>query len=472
VAPLPTDSARTAPALAIGAVLGCGALLALAYRMHPAWAAAWIAPVPLLWLAYRGARHTYAMGLAAGLIGLAPLYPYYAAVAGAMTAAVIVLLRALAWAFVVRYAAGAMRRLPPAAGVWAYPAAWAALETLVAAVSPHGTYGSLAYSQMDFLPALQVAALGGAPAVTFLVSLFASAAALALSARPGALRALLLPAVLLVAALLYGAERSSGPAEPGGAAVAMVASDANPGIAAGWEAGFAPYVAAIDAAVASGARIVVLPEKTAHLTGAEGRAAAARLSAIAQARNIDLVAGVLVDEAGGQRNRALVADASGLVATYDKRHLVPGIEGAIRPGSSDLVLHLRDGTIGVAICKDMDFSALGRGYASAGARLMLVPGWDFRGPWGEDGWAHGRLAVLRGVESGYAVVRSAREGLLVASDRYGRVLAEAASAPQATMLLARVPVAGAPTPYVMLGDLFGWLCVAGCVALRLRGGPL
>ena len=59
----------------------------------------------------------------------------------------------------------------------------AGIETLIAATSPHGSAGSLAYSQMDFLPAIQVAALGGAPAIVFVMCAFASAVALLIAKR-------------------------------------------------------------------------------------------------------------------------------------------------------------------------------------------------------------------------------------------------------------------------------------------------
>jgi hypothetical protein len=54
----------------------------------------------------------------------------------------------------------------------------------------------------------------------------------------------------------------------------------------------------------------------------------------------------------------------------------------------------------------MDFQSTLLSDAFAGAfrgslTLMLVPAWDFNA----DGWLHARMAVLRGVEGGYAIVR-------------------------------------------------------------------
>ena len=69
---------------------------------------------------------------------------------------------------------------------------------------------------------------------------------------------------------------------------------------------------------------------------------------------------------------------------------------------------------GVEICKDMDFPAWSRKYGALGVRLLAVPSLDF----GRDGRLHSRMAVTRGVENGYAVVRAAGQGLTI-SDAYG-----------------------------------------------------
>ena len=57
--------------------------------------------------------------------------------------------------------------------------------------------------------------------------------------------------------------------------------------------------------------------------------------------------------------------------------------------------------IGIAICKDMDFPTLRRRYAALRAEALLVPACDFR----QDAWWHARMAILRGVESAFTVIR-------------------------------------------------------------------
>jgi apolipoprotein N-acyltransferase len=140
----------------------------------------------------------------------------------------------------------------------------------------------------------------------------------------------------------------------------------------------------------------------------------------------------------------------------------PDILADSAPGAA-FDLRSIDGTrYGLAICKDMHFAAMGRAYGERQAQAMLVPAWDF----GADGSYAERLSALRGVESGFAMVRAAREGLLTVTDAYGRIVAETPSAvlPGAS-LLAHVP-AGPPLPtsYRRSGDLFGWLCTGAALA--------
>jgi apolipoprotein N-acyltransferase len=133
------------------------------------------------------------------------------------------------------------------------------------------------------------------------------------------------------------------------------------------------------------------------------------------------------------------------------------VEATFTSGREFVVRPVGTGRVGIAICKDMDFPALGRRYAALGVDALLVPGWDFE----RDAWWHARMAVLRGVESGFAVVRAARNGLLTVSDRYGRIVdvAASSSAPVASLAVLAPLGSGEPTVYARLGDAFGWLCV-------------
>jgi apolipoprotein N-acyltransferase len=74
---------------------------------------------------------------------------------------------------------------------------------------------------------------------------------------------------------------------------------------------------------------------------------------------------------------------------------------------------------------------------------------------------------MRGIESGYAVVRSSRDGLLSISDAYGRMRAVADStALPGTALFSELKVGPrVPTLYTRIGDALGWLCIATALLL-------
>jgi apolipoprotein N-acyltransferase len=109
------------------------------------------------------------------------------------------------------------------------------------------------------------------------------------------------------------------------------------------------------------------------------------------------------------------------------------------------------------ICKDMDFPQLSRQYGNDGTALLLVPAWDFNA----DGWLHGRMAILRGVESGFTIARAPKQGVLTVTDDTGRVIAERVTGSEPfTSLMATAPVRHTATIYARYGDWFAWLNLA------------
>ncbi len=142
--------------------------------------------------------------------------------------------------------------------------------------------------------------------------------------------------------------------------------------------------------------------------------------------------------------------------TYVKRKLVPGLEHDFTPGAASLVL--ADG-IGIEICKDMDFPRMLRADSALHPRVLAVPALDFE----EDAYGHARVAIMRGIENGVAIARSARKGLLTLSDPYGRVVNRRASMGDATMtLVGDLPVGDGAghTLYSRIGDVFAWMALA------------
>ena len=88
----------------------------------------------------------------------------------------------------------------------------------------------------------------------------------------------------------------------------------------------------------------------------------------------------------------------------------------------------------MAISHDLNYFAAMRNRGPlARPGLLAVPAWDF----GADATAEAHKAILRGVENGFALARTARDGKLVLADALGRVVAETRTGDDGFTVLAR-----------------------------------
>lgn len=446
------------------AVLVTGALFALSLDVGPVGPLALVAPLPLLVYALSAPR-AWQAGVAAGIaraIGTAGLLVVYGKVIPVPALVVSTLIFAALYAVVVLLTRWIARAAPPALAVFAYPLTLASTEWLFGVAAPHGSFGAMGYALVDILPLLQVASLGGLAALTFVLGIVPITIAVALTRPTGARAAWIAGAVPLVAALAFGGVRL-GQDFTSQARVALVGLDAYEarafrGAADDLETAGA-YAAEVRSLAPQAPDYIVLPEK--QFGGArDGAGASAVLSdAIAGLPSTTLVAGFDELLADGTRvNSAQLLRAHAPTRRYLKRRMIPGVELGYAAGPGPFV----DGARGVAICKDMDFPAMIRGYGERGVELLLVPAWDF----GRDGRMHSRMAVVRGVENGFGIARAAAAGRLTVSDRYGRIVAEeTTSSDRAVRVVSTVGLRGGGTLYLRAGDLFAWLCIAGTILL-------
>jgi apolipoprotein N-acyltransferase len=208
--------------------------------------------------------------------------------------------------------------------------------------------------------------------------------------------------------------------------------------------------------------VVVLPEKIGRVSEQALPEVDALFSSAASAVHAAIDLGLVRRLSSQAFNSSRFYSAEGkLEANYDKHHLLPRVEPE-SPGAKRVVVDETSGRWGLQICKDMDFPELSREYAGDGVNLLLIPAWDFD----LDRWLHARMAVLRGVENGFALARAARNGLLTLSDNRGRILAETATLPDRfASISGKVNVAREKTIYTKTGDWFAWLCVGSFIAL-------
>jgi len=453
----------------LAATIGSGVMFSIATSQHPWWPIAWIAATPLLAASFSTTqRETVKLSVIAGLIGSLSTILYDLQVAGPLVALMVPLWRVLALVIAVSFARYAVVQWGHWLSIFIYPALTAGFDMLESSFSAHGSVGSLAYSQMNAIHAIQIASLSGTSGIVFIVNLFASTLAIAWYQRSleGQFRrSYAVAGTIVLVALAFGYVRLALAPRQRQIPIGLVAQDTRPDIQANsidaplW----ATYKVGIDDVVRRGAGVVVLPAKITPLTPAQAESMHEALKRFAGDKKIYLLLGVTIAAPGHEENRAWLLSPSGILdGDYSKHHLIRGFEHAFVPGHIGIVRIVEDTLTGIAISQDMDFPRLGREYGRADVRLMLVPGLDF----GRDAWEQSRIAVLRGVEGGYSVVRVARDGFLTVSDSYGRVLDQERSSERPyAELEAKVPVGSGITVYDGIGDTFGWLALVSGIAL-------
>jgi apolipoprotein N-acyltransferase len=462
---LMTDTSNQTFSLALGwraaLAVAAGLLLTAGYALHPLWWAPWLAPIPLTVAAAAGPGRAWLMGAIAGAAAVISVLGYYFGMSGAGVGVfLIVVLRIASWGAAARWVNWANRRLPMSVAMLALPVFVAAVETVSMMVSVHGTAGSLAYSQMDLPGVIQVASIGGVPMIGFVVLLPGSFLGVWLTRKRKADEIAVAAGILGAVALatgLYANDRLSAPQSAPRVHATLMVTDRFNGIPTDWAKVWNVYGPQVAVSARAGG-VTVLPEKIALLDPAQTAGAVGDIGAMAQKTRATLVVGLEVHDGKAYYNRAVVAAPDGGVAWYTKQRLVPGFEDRDVPGRAPLFVKVAHAPVGVAICKDMHIPSIGREYAGT-AGLMAVPAWDF----GQDGWMGARMTMLRGVESGYAVARSARDGFAGAYDAEGRVIAEAPSSPGMTVVDADLPAQSLPTFYGRFGNLFGFASLAALV---------
>lgn len=341
---------------------------------------------------------------------------------------------ALVFAFAVTAWRGAYRNHRPLRAAFLFVAIWTLYEFVRFRTSIHGTIDNIAYTQMDFLPVLQIASVTGLCGIGFVIFFTQG---LVMAGKPRSAVALFL---LTCSAGALRLLQDPGPIVP----IGLVTSDRD----LSKDAKLNRYAGESRKLMERGAQAVLLPEKIVRITNAELQDFDARFLPMPAL----VVVGVERWTDKDKRNEARVYEAGKVKAVYEKQHMLPPFESHLLVGKDRVIWREPAGTYGTAICKDMGFPALTRAYGQDGAGVMLIPAFDFE----EDRWYSDRVAMLRGIESGFSVVRSPREGNLIAADAFGRVLAEKRSDAEAfSTLLVGVPVKHFDTLYNHLGD---WFC--------------
>ena len=362
-----------------------------------------------------------------------------------------------------------------------FPLAWITLEYVLSLATPYATWFSLAYTQYGNLPLVQIVSVTGIWGVGFLITWFASVVNWAWEqeftwpkVRAGVG---LYAGILVLVVLLGGARLALFPPESNTVRVASVTRSFDLSRTTEceqeWECirGITAellddYLKDSRQAARAGARIIVWQEDALWLLEEDEAAFIERGRELARQEEIYLGMGLMIlprDRPPTSReNKVILIDPSGSIMwEYLKAHPVPGDIDV--PGDGQVpTLDTPYGRIASVICFDMDFPSLGRQAGRAGADLMLVPADD----WEAIDPLHTHMATFPAIANGFSMIRSTGEGLSIAVDYQGRVLAAMDDfTTEEVVMIADIPTEGVTTIYSRIGDLFAWLCVVGFVAV-------
>jgi len=427
----------------------------------------WIAPFPILFISFNVSQKiSFLISFFAYLIGRLSWFSYLVTVATIVPAIIFTLALPLIFALIVILTRKAVIKIGNWSAVFCFPVFFTCFEYLLILFSADGSAGSIAYSQSNVLPLIQIASITGILGITFVVTLIPSAMAISWYFRREKKQfrfATGISLLIIASVFVYGLIRVRKDIQQESITVGMTVldeklhnTDNHPDFKK--ETGITEaYVKEISKLAGQGAQLVVLPERAINVSKTNETDIIGMLGLSARTNHVFIVTGYTNFRNEYQRNSSLVINDKGIVVMdYNKTHLVKGLEEQFTPGSHLGLFKFNDVQAATAICKDLDFPGYIQKYGLHEVGFLCIPAWDFI----KDDWLHSRMAILRGVENGFAEIRPARLGRLTISDRYGRVPFEASSSTKkAASLIGKVPIAKSNTLYTRFGNWFAILNV-------------
>jgi apolipoprotein N-acyltransferase len=381
------------------------------------------------------------------------------------------------------------RRLPAFAGSLVFPCTLVVTQ-FIYAHGPHGSWGTIAYSQAGNLPLLQLLSVTGLWGIDFLIGWFASSVNQALES-PRSFRPLAALTALLLTVLLAGGARlaffspssatvrvaslspaKDGPPSDPSLLDRIVHQQATENERAQFRAASATtsdnLLVRSEQQAAAGAKILLWSETAVYLLAEDEPALLTKARALAAKDHIYLGLALGTWTPGAPHpleNKLVLLDPSGTVAwQFLKARPTPGPEAAnARPSDGRLrQLDTPYGRLMGAICFDTDFPPIMAQAGGAHADIVLSPASD----WVAIDPRHTEIASFRAIEQGFNLLRQTNNGLSAAYDYQGHQLAQMDEfhATQLT-LVAQLPIRGVRTLYARFGDWLAWLSIAALAAL-------
>jgi apolipoprotein N-acyltransferase len=183
--------------------------------------------------------------------------------------------------------------------------------------------------------------------------------------------------------------------------------------------------------------------------------------AIARETNTYLFLGytVIDDAVGIFRNEIVMLSPSGeFSAVYAKNHNTPGEPLSPTAGVYP-VYETTFGKMASSICHDNNYTDVDRKLAANGAQLIGAGFREFGGGGGEQSWQN---VTFRAVENHTAIVMTGAAYVSAIIDGNGRQIAlDTTYEGSPLVMVADVPMGSGATAYTAIGDVLGWVALAG-----------
>jgi len=343
-------------------------------------------------------------------------------------------------------------------GCLAFGALLAVLDWITITVMPMwGSAQSFARCWSSYPRAIAFICVTGIPAIVFVLG--ASQALAVLLVLDGRRRKVSIVALAAVAVMVARVDAAVLAQKPVGhlrvAAVGWVfdREHDDPGNAEGFARLYAKPVAE---AARQGARLVVSPETAFAIYDSSQHSPFEPFRELAHQYNVYLAVGYL-DVRGGENRMAFIGPTEGVMQRYTKVHMTP-FEHSPKGDGEPVVVPIDGISVGAMICHDDNYTDISRRYGDRPTAMLAVPTND----WAQVRRAHLQSAIHRAIESRFAIVRAASNGISAIISPQGEVLASRDHFHRGPgLVMADVPVYNTRTIFSRLGH---W-CVPVCAML-------
>ncbi len=370
-----------------------------------------------------------------------------------------------------------------------FPTAIALVEFLASFAM--GTWGSIAHTQYEFKPLMQLSSVTGIYIIWFIVAWFASVVNWIIENKSNGqavLKGLLTFGGVLSMVLLYGFSsfKSVAPSVKTVKVAAVISENNIHEIAVRESEKFkeisSDSTMKIPARIFSdsllveklinrtkksaklGAQIIVWNEVALILNQKQKQSLISEIQSVCKKEKVYILLAFL--EESIERDKKpfnniciLISPKGELAWEYKKSYLEPHTEAKlVNNGNFDLpVLQTQYGKIGTAICADLDIQNYIKQAGEKAVDILLVPAFDWAGitP------LHSQMASVEAIQFGFNLVRANGKGISAVYNYKGKELASLNNLnTNEKILMAELPLQSITTIYSKTGNVFIYLCMA------------